>query len=149
MTAAAAEPPSFPMLCHGGGGMRIVVNHDVDSAGMPGATAMYLYFNKAPGPAAHALPPAGSCAWMDRPLNANEPAVLWIKSPHIAFAFQVMGNGTVVQDATGPRVSVEGATIAPEAKKWESIVRAAMTGDQFTVHAYNAGGRVMAITSVP
>lgn len=148
-TAALADPPSYPMLCRGGPGMRIMVNHDVDGAGIPGATAMFLYFHKAPAAASAMPPPPGSCAWMDRPLNAAEPGVLWIKSPNIAFAFQVWGNGTVAHDTTGPRLNVEGATLSPEAQKWDSIVRAAMTGGTFTVHAYNSGGSVMAITSVP
>ncbi|HUO98560.1 MAG TPA: hypothetical protein VMU01_07815 [Rhizomicrobium sp.] len=149
MTAALADPPSYPMLCRGGPGMRIMVNHDVTGSGIPGATAMFVYFNKAPMPGSMGPPPPGSCTWMDRPLNAAEPAVLWIRSADIAFAFQVMGNGMVVRDATGPRLNVEGATLSPEAGKWEMIVRAVMTGGTFTVHAYNAGGRVMSITSVP
>jgi hypothetical protein len=148
-SAALADPPSYPMLCRGGPGMRIVVNHDVTGAGIPGKTAMFIYFHKAPAAASAMPPPPGSCAWMDRPLNAAEPGVLWIKAPFIAFAFQVYGNGTVVHDATGPRLNVEGATLAPEAQKWDSIVRAVMTGGTFTVHAYNSGGSVMAITSVP
>jgi hypothetical protein len=148
-TAAMAEPPSYPMVCRGGPMMRIMVNHDVNGAGIPGATAMFVYFNKAPTGASMAPPPPGSCAWLDRPLNAAEPAVLWIKSPEIAFAFQVLGNGQVVHDTTGPRLNVEGATISPEAHRWDSIVRAVMTGGTFEVHAYNSGGSVMVITSVP
>ena len=149
MTAALADPPSYPMICRGGPGMRIVVNHDVDTAGMPGATAMTVYFHKAPLAANTAPPPPGSCAWKDRPLNAAEPAALWIKSPNIAFAFQVWGNGTVAHDTTGPRLNVEGATVSAEAGNWQRIVRAVMTGGGFEVLAYNSGGSVMVITAVP
>lgn len=151
MSAALAEPPSYPMQCTGGPGMRIMVNHDVTAAGIPGTTAMFLYFHKAPAAASTTAPPPGACAWMDRPLNANEPAVLWIKAPNIAFAFQVMGNGKLAVDATGPRLNVEGATLAAEAGKWDRVVRAVLKGQSFTVHAYNSSGTspVMVITSVP
>ena len=43
-SAAFAAPPSYPLLCRGGPGMRIMTNHDVDASGIPGATAMSIYF---------------------------------------------------------------------------------------------------------
>lgn len=147
-TAALAEGPSYPMLCRGGPGMRIMVSHDVDGAGMPGATAMHVYFNRAPAAANTMMPPPGTCAWKDRPLAGNEPAVLWIKAPNVTFAFQVMANGVLVRDGSGPRLSVEGASMSPDAGKWERIVRGVLTGGTFEVMTYNSGGSVMVITDV-
>jgi hypothetical protein len=147
-TTASAEPPSYPLLCRGGGNMRIMVNHDVDGAGRPGATAMTIFFTPAGMAGGVAPPPPGHCTWMDRTLNGAEPANMWIRSPNIEFAFQVTGNGRVVNDGTGPRLNVEGAHISPEAQAWDSVVRAVMTGGLFTVQVYNESGRTMVITRV-
>ena len=66
-TAARAEPPSYPLLCHGGPTMRIMENHDVNGAGVPGATAMFVYFRagNAPG-SAHPPGPANAPGWIVR-----------------------------------------------------------------------------------
>lgn len=145
---ASAEPPSYPLLCRGGGNMKIMTNHDVDGAGIPGATHMTIFFTPAAVAGGVMPPPRGQCVWMDRTFRPGEPANMWIKSPNIEFAFQIMGNGRVVYDTTGPRVNVEGAHISPEAQAWDSVVRAALTGDLFTVQVYNESGRTMVITRV-
>ncbi len=150
-TPAQAEPPSYPLLCHGGPSMRIVENHDVNGAGIPGATAMFVYFRQGTAPGSAHAPGSGECTWMDRTLNdgghPNEPLVFWIKSSNIQFAFQVMGSGQIVRDTTGPRLNVEGSTISLEAHDWETIVRSVMTGEIFTVNVYNSNG-VMVVTHV-
>jgi len=130
--------------------MKIMVNHDVDSHGIPGATAMFVYFDKAAQAGSVDRPHRGECTWMDRTINAGEPAVMWIKSPNIEFAFQVMGNGRVVTDTTGPRLNVEGTSWSAEARDWDKIVKAVLTGGMFTVQVYNSGGSsaVMVITRV-
>ena len=131
--------------------MRIVENHDVNGAGIPGATAMSVYFRQATAPGSARPPGPGECTWMDRTLNdaghSGEPTVFWIKSANIQFAFQVMGSGQIVRDTTGPRLNVEGSTISPEARDWDTIVRSIMTGGLFTVQVYNSNG-VMVVTRV-
>ena len=144
----AADPPSYPLLCHGGPGMRIMTNHDVDSAGVPGATAMFIYFKPASQPGSAQQPGPGECVWLDRTFRAGEPAVMWIKSPKIEFAFQIMGNGSVAVDSTGPRLNVEGTASSAEAKDWQYLVDGVMKGQIFTAHVYNSGGRVMVVTRV-
>ncbi len=150
-TGARAEPPSYPLLCHGGPAMRIMENHDVNGAGIPGATAMFVYFKQGSAPGSAHPPGAGECTWMDRTLNdaghPNEPLVFWIKSPNVQFAFQIMGSGQVVRDSTGPRLNVEGSTLSAEARDWETIVHGVMTGGIFTVNVYNSNG-VMVVTHV-
>lgn len=147
-TSALAEPPSYPLLCRGGAGMKLMVNHDVDGAGIPGAAAMTIFFRPAGTPGSVAPPSPGECVWLDRTFRPGEPASMWIKSPNVEFAFQVYGNGRVVNDTTGPRVNVEGAHISPEAQKWDYLVKGVMTGGLFTANVYNESGRVMVITSV-
>jgi hypothetical protein len=143
--ASAQAQTSYPLACQGGPDMRIMVNHDVDSAGKPGATAMFVYF-RAAGTAAQ--PGPGECVWMDRTFRPGEPEVLWLRSPDIEFAFQVMGDGTVVQDGSGHRLNVEGAHISPEAASWDRIVKAVLTGGTFEVDVYNSENRVMVVTGV-
>lgn len=140
---AAGQPPSYPLVCRGGPEMRIMVNHDVDSAGIPGAAAMFIYFK----PAARAnSPQPGECVWVDRTFRPGEPAVMWIRAPHVEFAFQVYGDGRVVRDGSGIRLSPEGNS--PEAQKWRYLTNGVLDGRQFTAHVYNDNGRVMVITSV-
>lgn len=144
----AADPPSYPLLCHGGPGMRIMTNHDVDGAGIPGATAMFIYFTPGSKPGSVQQPGPGECVWLDRTLSAGEPAVLWIRSPRIEFAFQVMGDGRIATDSTGPRLNVEGTAQSAEAKDWQYLVDGVMQGQIFTAHVYNSDGRVMVVTRV-
>ena len=151
---ADAAPPSYPLLCRGGPSMRIMEAHDVNSAGIPGDTAMFVYFTAARWAGSDRPPRPGECTWMDRTLSdaghPGEPTVMWIKAPNIEFAFQVMGNGRVVVDGTGPRLNVEGATISAAAHDWDTVVRSVMTGQLFTVQVYNSQGTspVMVITHV-
>lgn len=126
--------------------MRIVVNHDVDSAGNPGATAMFIYFRPASRPGSAAPPQPGECVWMDRTFRAGEPEVLWVKSSHLEFAFQVYGDGRVARDASGIRLSPEGNSA--EAQKWHYLTDGVLNGRQFTARVYNDSGRVMVVTSV-
>ena len=146
--ALAADPPSYPLLCHGGPGMKIMTNHDVDGAGIPGATAMFIYFTPSSSPGSVRQPGPGECVWLDRTFRAGEPAVMWIKSPRVEFAFQVMGDGRVVTDTTGPRLNVEGTAQSAEARDWQYLVDGVLRGQIFTAHVYNSEGRVMVVTRV-
>jgi len=143
---AFAEQPSFPMVCRGGPEMRIMVNHDVDASGIPGATAMFIYFKPAAKAGSAAPPQPGECTWMDRTLRSGEPAVLWIRASHVEFAFQVYGDGRVAKDASGIRLSPEGNS--EEAQKWRYLTDGVLGGKPFTANVYNASGRVLVVTSV-
>lgn len=140
------DQPSFPMVCRGGAGMRIMVNHDVDADGIPGATAMFIFFKAASRPGSVSQPLAGECTWMDRTLKSGEPAVLWVRAPHVEFAFQVEGDGRVSRDASGIRLSPEGNS--NEAQKWHYMTDGVLKGKLFTVNVYNGSGRVLVVTSV-
>ena len=147
-STSIAAPKSYPLLCKGGPGMKIMVNHDVNGAGIPGDAAMFIHFTPASAPGSERKPNPGQCVWLDRTFRSGEPAVLWIKSPTIKFAFQVKGDGRIVVDTRGPRLSVEGSTRSAEAKKWQYLIDGVMRGRLFTAQVYNAGGRVMSVTGV-
>jgi hypothetical protein len=145
-TVSAAQAQSYPLMCRGGPDMRLAVSHDVDAAGVPGATAIFVHFRAAAQAASVSPPGPGECVWMDRTFRPGEPEVLWVKSDAIEFAFQVTGDRRIVVDSTGPRLNVEGASISAEAQNWQSVIDGVLRGQVFTVQAYNADGRVMAIT---
>jgi hypothetical protein len=126
--------------------MRIMVAHDVDADGNPGATSMWIYFKAASRPGSAAQPQAGECTWMDRTLSSGEPTSLFVHAPHVEFAFQVEGDGRVSRDASGIRLDPEGNS--PEAQKWRYLTDGVLKGKLFTVKAYNASGRVLVVTSV-
>lgn len=144
--AMADDPPSYPLVCQGGSSMRIAVSHDVRGDGTTGRTLMTVYFDKAAQGAGAAMPGAGECAWMDRPLNDGEPAQLWFESSFVEFAFQVLGDGRINQDTRGYLLRPEGSS--EQALDWRQVTGAVLAGDVFTVQAYNAGGRVLAVTDV-
>jgi len=126
--------------------MRIMVAHDVDADGNPGATSMWIYFKAAVRPGSAAQPQAGECTWMDRTLKAGEPNALFIHAPHLEFAVQVEGDGRLSRDASGIRFNPEGNS--DEAQKWRSMTDGVLKGALFTLKAYNASGRVLVVTSV-
>jgi len=126
--------------------MRIMVAHDVDSDGIPGATSMWIFFKAASRPGSEAQPEPGECTWMDRTLRAGEPASLFIHAPHVEFAFQVMGDGRLSRDASGIRLNPEGNS--DHAQAWRYMTDGVLKGSVFTVKAYNASGRVLVVTSV-
>ena len=140
------DQPSSPMVCRGGAGMRIMVAHDVDADGNPGATSMWIYFKAASRPGSAAQPQAGECTWMDHTLKSGEPTSLFVHAPHLEFAIQVEGDGRISRDASGLRFSPEGNS--DEAQKWRFLTDGVLKGKLFTVQAYNASGRVLVVTSV-
>jgi hypothetical protein len=140
------DQPSYTMVCRGGPEMRIMVAHDVDNDGIPGATSMWIYFKPAARPASAAQPQAGECTWMDRTLRSGEPTSLFIRASHVEFAFQVMGDGRLSRDAGSFRLNPEGNS--DQAQAWRYMTDGVLKGSLFTVKCYNASGRVLVVTSV-
>jgi hypothetical protein len=138
---AMAEPPSYPLICRGGPGMRIMTAHDVPDGVRTGDNSMTVFFRAA---RAAANPGPGECVWMDRTFRPGEPENFYLKGP-VEFAFQVYGNGRVNRDGSGWRLNPEGN--GPQARDWKTIVDGVMNGGVFTVQVYNAGS-VMAVTRV-
>jgi len=141
-TTSAYADPSYPLICHGGPGMKIMVNHDVPDGVHTGATHMTVFFHPAATPAS---PGPGECVWMDRTFRPGEPTNLWL-SGDVEFAVQVNANGKVVRDSSGWRLNPEGSS--PAAHDWATVVNGVLEGGTFTVQVYNSGGRTMVVTSV-
>jgi len=140
-TSAHADP-SYPLICRGGPGMRVMVNHDVPDGIHTGTTHMTVFFRPAAAPAS---PGPGECVWMDRTFRAGEPANFSM-SGDVEFAFQVNGNGRVLRDGSGWRLNPEGSGGA--ARDWATVVDGVLDGGTFTVQVYNSGGSTMVVTSV-
>ena len=62
--SSVAQPPSYPLVCRGGGSMVLAYG--------TGGTGQ-VSFERAPRGAGAASPAPGQCAWLDRPLNSKEP----------------------------------------------------------------------------
>ena len=83
-TAVAQEPQSYTLSCRGGSAMTIgfytrVYAHfaGADWGGRGIGTAVTIRFRKARGAGLEASVRPGECAWLDRPLNDREPAILF------------------------------------------------------------------------
>ncbi len=144
--AAAEDPPSYTLFCRGGPSMDVSVSHDVGSDGALGRTHFRLYFDRAAQRGGGSPPGPGQCAWIDRPLNNAEPTTLWMAHDGVELTFGVRGDGAIAADANGPRMYAEG--LEPAAGDLSFLMRQVLTGQLFTVQAYNAEGRVLVITRV-
>ena len=134
---AQAEPPSYPLVCRGGPSMRIMTNHDVPDGVNTGNTHMTVFFRA--GQNAN-NPAPGECVWVDRGFRPGEPEN-FVVSGNVEFAFQVMGDGRLVRDGSGLRLSAEGTGAA--ANDWNYIINTLMTGNMPTVHVYSQGGSMI------
>jgi hypothetical protein len=65
---AYADPPSYPIICKGGGNMTGLFNTD--------AKDIVINFEKSPQAGSRQEPAPGTCAWVDRPINAQEASPL-------------------------------------------------------------------------
>jgi hypothetical protein len=144
--AAAAIAPvamaeSYPLICRGGPGMRIMTAHDVPDGVRTGDNSMTVFFRSA---RAAGNPGPGECVWMDRTFRPGEPESFALKGP-VEFSFQVYGDGRIARDGSGWRLTPEGS--GPQAQDWRQIVNGVLNGGVFTVQVYN-GGSSMIVTRV-
>jgi hypothetical protein len=66
---------SYPMVCKGGGEMVVRFSHVKDSGGFH-STSVAIEFKKSRAAASGSEPAPGHCAWVDRPISAEEPSML-------------------------------------------------------------------------
>jgi hypothetical protein len=71
---AAGAPKSYPMVCKGGGGMKAEFSHV--KSGSFHSSSLLITIKKSPSAASDSEPAPGHCAWVDRPLRAEEPSRL-------------------------------------------------------------------------
>ncbi|HEB55912.1 MAG TPA: hypothetical protein ENI98_06325 [Gammaproteobacteria bacterium] len=82
-----AKSPSYVLECRGGGKMVAIVNHvgNIKITGLRHARVAASV--KSPGP--------GECAWLDRPMNKNEPFNLHYTSRKLPFKYVYISSNTV------------------------------------------------------
>jgi hypothetical protein len=126
MTAALLSPSaadaveSYTMVCRGGGAMRAFVWKTLpDDRGW----AIRLAFQKSPHAASQQPPDPGQCAWVDRPINQQEPSELsWSGSDYI-FSLDVTQSATRITEIRGGRLGY--------------LLDAVRLGNQFYVRCHN------------
>jgi len=69
---SAAAVDAWQMKCQAGGNMQVVTTWSASE----NRTKTEVFFKRAPVGAQAQAPAAGSCAWLDRGINANEPRKL-------------------------------------------------------------------------
>jgi hypothetical protein len=75
MTTTSFAATSYPMVCKGGGEMEAAFSH-VKSRGDFHSTSLLITFRKSRAAASGTEPTPGHCAWIDRPISADEPSSL-------------------------------------------------------------------------
>jgi hypothetical protein len=75
MTTTSIAATGYPMVCKGGGEMEATFSH-VKSRGDFHNTSLLITFRKSRAAASGTEPAAGHCAWIDRPISADEPSSL-------------------------------------------------------------------------
>lgn len=88
---AAGGPKSYSMVCKGGGDIKAEFSH-VKRGSFHGSS-LSITFKKSGSAASSAEPAPGHCAWVDRPLRAEEPSrLVYAPGPGQDFGFIFEGN---------------------------------------------------------
>jgi len=122
LPAQAAPPPSYPMVCKGGGNSELDLHTSKD-----GVTIAFR-FKKNPGSATSGLAP-GTCAWLDRPISAAEPGMVYMTLNGVYPQVSIIQNeGRLDQAAVRTRRNRRG--------KLKKIVDAFYKGTEFQLQVY-------------
>lgn len=90
---AEADPPSYPLVCRGGGGMTMHLRSLIEVSSDKLYTQAVIYFDPSPQPANTTPPRAGQCAWLDRGFRPGEPRTIRIRQP-TSFEVGLRADGT-------------------------------------------------------
>lgn len=128
-----AKDQSFTMVCQGGGGMTAVFDRKIRFDN-PDLYITTIHFAKAPKAAGQQAPGPGQCAWLDRPISSEEPALL---------VFQRKGNNPVWQlDFSMGNIVLKSAD-----REEFALLNAVHRGEQIIIKA-KRDGDVFRITNV-
>lgn len=119
---ATDPPPSYPLLCRGGGAMRLELH------GARDGTLLFLHFDRAELPVSQRRPAAGTCGWVDRVLNDDEPTTMWDMA-HMSYANVLFGTDGRLQ-AIGYQPQGDADSLA----RVRHLIDEARNGREFTVH---------------
>lgn len=137
LTGSAQAQTTYPLQCRGGGNMNVNIAGQTSGGG----TEIVIGFDRAT--VIRSLP-AGSCAWVDRPMNSREPrAIRLIVRARMSVDFRPRP-GDTVGDRAGAFVFADSG---PDVAYANTIVRALKAGGTFTVQAHNPGRGPMVATA--
>ncbi|KAF0176932.1 MAG: hypothetical protein IV086_18995 [Hyphomonadaceae bacterium] len=172
--APAFAQQAYPLACRGGGDMRITISPRTAYGGLvrsPAdcerragapldcrltrmtwleATDVTIHFAHAPQAGAVASPGPGQCAWLDRPMHANEASILAFELPgqspnqELAPVFTARGNANFRLER------LNGATRDndPWVLQLNTILDAMDRGERFTVYAHSLDSGTLRLTAV-
>ena len=132
----ASAEQDYPMVCKGGGHMKGYIA--IEDGGMHGSKkTLHIEFERAPQAASRQEPLPGTCAWLDRPISAQEPTKLWLSlySEYMRIDFQL--NKAMIN------MDVAGTTRDGKIVNWtvdgniRYLVDAVYNGKLFYVRGYN------------
>ena len=134
---AASAQTTYPLQCRGGGNMNVNIMAQASGGGTEIVIGMFDRATVTRGL------PAGSCSWLDRPLNSREPRAMRI----VVRARMNVDFRPRAGDHTGDRADAfvldgSGADVALA----RNILRVLDAGGSFRVQAYNPGRGVMIAT---
>ncbi len=97
---------------------------------------VFIVFQKAESGAEGSAPGPGQCAWIDRPVSTGEPSRLFYRT-----------RGEHLRNVSFRGTSYSYLRTSNNAtSNW---LRAVLTGQSFTVYAYNDGRGALVVSSVP
>jgi hypothetical protein len=136
----ASAEQDYPMVCKGGGHMKGYIAFTEGSTTSGTLKSLQIEFEKAPQAASRQELPPGTCAWLDRPISAQEPTKLWLSlySESIRIDFQL--NKAMIN------MDVAGTTRDGKIVNWtvdgniRYLVDAVYNGKLFYVRGYNDPG---------
>lgn len=124
---AEAGPPSYPLVCRGGGGMTMHLSSGITTDTEKVVTKAIIYFEPSAAAASSAPPRAGQCAWLDRGFGAGEPRALSMIFWDVGMEIGLRANGTWGDVVPASRN-------AQRASQLRDLVQAFRTGEAFQMH---------------
>lgn len=132
---------SYPLICRGGPDMTIEARYELLMGGQSG-TIVKVKFRPAGRAGSQAKPGSGQCSWLDRTLNAKEPAEFTMVALGIGFSFDLSGNGRIKAQGGEPVLALGGASVV-ERQGYGRVVASILKGQFFTVLVANNGQTLM------
>jgi len=131
IAGAYADPPSYSMVCKGGGNMGAELRQS--------AKFIAITFQKSPQAAAggQALAP-GTCAWVDRPISPQEPIML-------GFVFEKLPEHFIIHQQN---ITILFNDLSIPDQNLRYLLDAIYNGKLFYVRCYNEANHIFRITHI-
>jgi hypothetical protein len=137
LAGSAQAQTTYPLQCRGGGNMNVNIAGQTSGGG----TEIIIGFDRAT--VIRGLP-AGSCAWVDRPMNSREPrAIRLVVRARMSVDFRPRPGDHGADRADAFVFSGSG----PDVAYATAIMNVLEAGGTFTVQAHNPGRGPMVATA--